>query len=81
MKLCMAGIDASAPFEEREKLSLVRGQVQAMLPRIAEQTGCAAVSLQRAAAPSFTCTPRASGRCPTRRKRSAGRQAWRRVRL
>ena len=67
MKLCMAGIDASAPFEEREKLSLVRGQVQAMLPRIAE--------------PSFTCTPRASGRCPTRRKRSAVRQAWRRVRL
>lgn len=45
MKLCMAGIDASAPFEEREKLSLVRGQVQAMLPRIAEQTGCAAVLL------------------------------------
>lgn len=41
----MAGIDASAPFEEREKLSLVRGQVQAMLPRIAEQTGCAAVLL------------------------------------
>lgn len=45
MKLCMAGIDASAPFEEREKLSLVRGQVQAMLPRIAERTGCAAVLL------------------------------------
>ena len=45
MKLCMAGIDASVPFEEREKLSLVRGQVQAMLPRIAEQTGCAAVLL------------------------------------
>ena len=45
MKLCMAGIDASTPFEEREKLSLVRGQVQAMLPRIAEQTGCAAVLL------------------------------------
>ena len=45
MKPCMAGIDASAPFEEREKLSLVRGQVQAMLPRIAEQTGCAAVLL------------------------------------
>lgn len=45
MKLCMAGIDASAPFEEREKLSLVRGQVQAMLPRIAEQNGCAAVLL------------------------------------
>lgn len=45
MKLCMAGIDASAPFEEREKLSLVRRQVQAMLPRIAEQTGCAAVLL------------------------------------
>lgn len=45
MKLCMAGIDASAPFEEREKLSLVRGQVQAMLPRITEQTGCAAVLL------------------------------------
>lgn len=45
MKLCMAGIDASAPFEEREKLSLVRGQVQAMLPHIAEQTGCAAVLL------------------------------------
>lgn len=45
MKLCMAGIDASAPFEEREKLSLVRGQVQAMLPRISEQTGCAAVLL------------------------------------
>lgn len=45
MKLCMAGIDASAPFEEREKLSLVRGQVQAMLPCIAEQTGCAAVLL------------------------------------
>ena len=45
MKLCMAGIDASAPFEEREKLSLVRGRVQAMLPRIAEQTGCAAVLL------------------------------------
>lgn len=45
MKLCMAGIDASAPFEEREKLSLMRGQVQAMLPRIAEQTGCAAVLL------------------------------------
>lgn len=45
MKLCMAGIDASSPFEEREKLSLVRGQVQAMLPRIAEQTGCAAVLL------------------------------------
>ena len=45
MKLCMAGIDASAPFEERERLSLVRGQVQAMLPRIAEQTGCAAVLL------------------------------------
>lgn len=45
MKLCMAGIDASAPFEEREKLSLVRGQVQAMLPRIAEQTGCAAALL------------------------------------
>ena len=45
MKLCMAGIDASAPFEEREKLSLVRGQVQAMLPRIAAQTGCAAVLL------------------------------------
>lgn len=45
MKLCMAGIDASAPFEEREKLSLVRGQVQAMLPRIAGQTGCAAVLL------------------------------------
>ena len=45
MKLCMAGIDALAPFEEREKLSLVRGQVQAMLPRIAEQTGCAAVLL------------------------------------
>lgn len=41
----MAGIDASVPFEEREKLSLVRGQVQAMLPRIAEQTGCAAVLL------------------------------------
>lgn len=45
MKFCMAGIDGSAPFEEREKLSLVRGQVQAMLPRIAEQTGCAAVLL------------------------------------
>lgn len=45
MKLCMAGIDASVPFEEREKLSLVRGQVQDMLPRIAEQTGCAAVLL------------------------------------
>lgn len=46
MKLCMAGIDhVSATLEQREKLSLVRGQVQAMLPRIAEQTGCAAVLL------------------------------------
>lgn len=46
MKLCMAGIDhAAAPLCEREKLSLVRGQVQAMLPRIAEETGCAAVLL------------------------------------
>ena len=42
----MAGIDhVSATLEQREKLSLVRGQVQAMLPRIAEQTGCAAVLL------------------------------------
>lgn len=46
MKLCMAGIDhVSAALEQREKLSLVRGQVQAVLPRIAEQTGCAAVLL------------------------------------
>lgn len=43
MKLCMAGIDhVSAALEQREKLSLVRGQVQAVLPRIAERTGCAA---------------------------------------
>ena len=46
MKLCMAGIDhVSAALEQREKLSLVRGQVQAVLPRIAERTGCAAVLL------------------------------------
>jgi len=42
----MAGIDhVSATLEQREKLSLVRGQVQAMMPRIVEQTGCAAVLL------------------------------------
>ena len=46
MKLCMAGIDhVSAALEQREKLSLVRGQVQAVLLRIAERTGCAAVLL------------------------------------
>lgn len=46
MKLCMAGIDhVSAALEQREKLALVRGQVQAVLPRIAERTGCAAVLL------------------------------------
>ncbi|MFQ9125997.1 MAG: cobalamin biosynthesis protein [Butyricicoccaceae bacterium] len=46
VKLCMAGIDhVSAALEQRERLSLVRGQVQAVLPRIAERTGCAAVLL------------------------------------
>ena len=47
MKLCMAGIDhVSAALEQREKLSLVRGQVQAVLLRIAERTGCAARDMQ-----------------------------------
>lgn len=81
MKLCMAGIDASAPFEEREKLSLVRGQVQAMLPRIAEQTGCAAVLLATCSRTELYLHAEGERALPTRRKRSAVRQAWRRVRL
>lgn len=80
MKLCMAGIDASAPFEEREKLSLVRGQVQACA-RIAEQTGCAAVLLATCSRTELYLHAEGERALPTRRKRSAVRQAWRRVRL
>ena len=44
MDLCMTGIDfVHAPLEKREAVSLVRGQVQALLPRIAARedvAGC-----------------------------------------
>ncbi|MFQ7243077.1 MAG: glutamyl-tRNA reductase, partial [Agathobaculum sp.] len=40
MDLCMTGIDfVHAPLEKRERVSLVRGQVQALLPCIAAQKG------------------------------------------
>ena len=40
MDLCMTGIDfVHAPLEKREAVSLVRGQVQALLPCIAAQKG------------------------------------------
>ena len=65
MKLCMAGIDhVSAALEQREKLSLVRGQVQAVLPRIAERTGCAAEVLCEATGAS-ACRPFPTGKTPS----------------
>ncbi len=40
MDLCMTGIDfVHAPLEKRERVSLVRGQVQALMPCIAAQKG------------------------------------------
>lgn len=40
MNLCMTGIDfVHAPLEKRERVSLVRGQVQAMLPRMMATEG------------------------------------------
>ena len=42
MDLCMTGIDfVHAPLEKREAVSLVRGQVQELLPRIAAMEGVA----------------------------------------
>lgn len=42
----MAGIDhAHAPLEKRERMTLVRGQVQALLPQIGRTTGCACALL------------------------------------
>lgn len=46
MDLCMVGIDfVHAPIEIREKVGFVRGRVQALLPRIAAESGAAAVLL------------------------------------
>lgn len=46
MNIVMAGIDhAHAPLEKRERMTLVRGQVQALLPHISRTTGCACALL------------------------------------